>query len=108
MELYTGFWTKRYKRVIGKLSKNKKILEDVFVCIPMPIDGQVLMELSHVDAVNFALDKHDQRIIYNIKVKEIDNLRSLNDFNQTNVKPLIKQYIEATTSLYVADDDIII
>ena len=104
MKLYTAWWPERFKRVIGKLSKNGKVLEDIFACVPFPMEEQMIVVLSHIDNVAFSIDKYNQRITYDVKVKKLDQLRPLDDFHPSNIKHLEKQYIEATTSLFIPDE----
>ena len=104
MILYTAWWPERFKRVIGRLDKRGKLLEDVFVVVPFPTEDGMMEILQHVDSVAFAIDKNNQRIVYDIKTKKLENLRPLDDFHPANISHIKSQYIQATTSLYIPDE----
>jgi hypothetical protein len=105
MELYTAWWPARFKRVIGRLSKNGKVLEDIFTLIPYQHEnGYMSLTLSHVDSAAFSVDKNNMRIVYNIKKKTLEFLRPLEDFKPVNVKHLIEQYKQVTASILISEE----
>ena len=95
MKLYVGFYNKRFKRVIGKLSKNGKYLEDVVVVIPIPTqDGFFIPVLQHLDNSWFAYNSKNERIKIDVKVKELDDFHCIDYYNINNAQLLTKLYID--------------
>ena len=93
MKLYTGFYGKRFKRVVGKLSKNGKILEDVLAVIPMPTEeGYFVSLLQHLDSTAFAIDSNGERIVINVRVKDLEDFRCLDHYHPGNMKLIYEQY----------------
>ena len=100
-DLYTGFYQKRYKRIVGKLSKCGTKLEDVFACVPFPYEGRIAVVLQHLNNPAFSLDKDHKRIIIDVDIKELEDIKLLSEFCHDNISDVISQYIEATTNLII-------
>lgn len=103
--VYTGFYGKRFKRIIGKLSKNGKVLEDVFAVVPMPTEhGYFIGILVHLDTAEFSVDNKYNRIQIDVKKKHVEDLKPLSAFARSNVTALLDSYNKMTSIIELSRD----
>ena len=62
------------------------------------------LQLQHLDTPAFSLDKNGNRIVKDIKCKEIEDMRPLSDFCEANIKQLLDDYLEITSILKFSSD----
>ena len=60
--------------------------------------------LQHLNNPAFSLDHKSKRIVIDVNIKDIEDLKSLDNFYINNISIIIEQYKKATASLLMTKE----